>query len=167
MKAAGFDYIIIETVGVGQSEVEIGGLADVTAVVLVPEGGDIIQTMKAGLMEIADIFVVNKSDRPDAETYVNNLKMMLAPAFKTGNKIPIVKTIASEKKGIDELKKEIVKFTKKESDEKKHTLLAEKAWHLIQNKRVKDISKLQLKEEIERREKVAGFNLYKYIRQYY
>ena len=167
MKAAGFDYIIIETVGVGQSEVEIAGLADVTAVVLVPEGGDIIQTMKAGLMEIADIFVVNKSDRPDAETYVNNLKMMLAPAFKTGNKIPIVKTIASEKKGIEELKKEIVKFTKKESDEKKHILLAEKAWHLIQNKRVKDISKLQLKEEIEQREKVAGFNLYKYIRQYF
>ena len=167
MEAAGFDYIIIETVGVGQSEVEIAGLADVTAVVLVPEGGDIIQTMKAGLMEIADIFVVNKSDRPDAETYVNNLKMMMAPAFKTGNKIPIVKTIASEKKGIEELKKEIVKFTKKESDEKKHTLLAEKAWHLIQNKRVKDISKLQLKEEIEQREKVAGFNLYKYIRQYF
>ena len=64
MKVAGYNYIIIETVGVGQSEVEIAGLADVTVVVLVPEGGDVIQTMKAGLMEIADIFVVNKSDRP-------------------------------------------------------------------------------------------------------
>ena len=81
MKAAGFDYIIIETVGVGQSEVDIAALADVTIVVLVPEGGDEIQTMKAGIMEIADIFVVNKSDRPDADTFVNNLKMMLAPAF--------------------------------------------------------------------------------------
>ena len=168
MKAAGFDYIIIETVGVGQSEVEIAGLADVTAVVLVPEGGDVIQTMKAGLMEIADIFVVNKSDRPDAETFVNNLKMMLAPAFKSGNKIPIVKTIASEKKGIEELKEEIMKFTKKESDEKKYIMLAEKAWYLIQNKRMKDVNKLQLKEEIEQSEKSnLGFNIYQYIRQYF
>lgn len=168
MKAAGFDYIIIETVGVGQSEVEIAGLADVTAVVLVPEGGDVIQTMKAGLMEIADIFVVNKSDRPDAETFVNNLKMMLAPTFKTGNKIPIVKTIASEKKGIEELKEEIMKFTKKESDEKKYIMLAEKAWYLIQNKRMKDVNKLQLKEEIEQSEKSnSGFNIYQYIRQYF
>ena len=165
MKAAGFDYIIIETVGVGQSEVEIAGLADVTAVVLVPEGGDVIQTMKAGLMEIADIFVVNKSDRPDAETFVNNLKMMLAPAFKSGNKIPIVKTIASEKKGIEELKEEIMKFTKKESDEKKYIMLAEKAWYLIQNKRMKDVNKLQLKEEIEQRIKSdLQFNLYSFIK---
>ena len=165
MKAAGFDYIIIETVGVGQSEVEIAGLADVTTVVLVPEGGDVIQTMKAGLMEIADIFVVNKSDRPDAETFVNNLKMMLAPAFKSGNKIPIVKTIASEKKGIEELKEEIMKFTKKESDEKKYIMLAEKAWYLIQNKRMKDVNKLQLKEEIQQRIKVdLQFNLYSFIK---
>ncbi len=166
MKAASFDFIIIETVGVGQSEVEIAGLADVTAVVLVPEGGDVIQTMKAGLMEIADIFVVNKSDRPDAETFVNNLKMMLAPAFKSGKLIPIVKTIASEKKGIEELKEEIMKHNEKEIDEKKYMLLTEKAWHLIQNKRMKDVSKLQLKEEIEQSEKVAGFNLYKHIKQY-
>src|ERR1035437_1055233 len=79
MKAAGFDYIIIETVGVGQSEVEIAGLADTTIVVLVPEAGDEIQTMKAGLMEIADIFVVNKSDRPDADLFVKNLHSMLRP----------------------------------------------------------------------------------------
>ena len=77
------------------------------------------------------------------------------------------KNIVNKIKRINEVKKEIVQFTKKESEEKKHTLLAEEAWHLIQNKRVKDISKLQLKEEIEQREKVAGFNLYKYIRQYY
>jgi LAO/AO transport system kinase len=65
MKAAAFDLIIVETVGVGQSEVEIAGLADVTVVVVVPEAGDEVQTMKAGLMEIADIFVVNKADRPE------------------------------------------------------------------------------------------------------
>ncbi|HCT23278.1 MAG TPA: methylmalonyl Co-A mutase-associated GTPase MeaB, partial [Chitinophagaceae bacterium] len=61
MKAAGFDHIIVETVGVGQSEIEIAGLADTTVVVVVPEAGDEVQTMKAGLMEIADIFVVNKA----------------------------------------------------------------------------------------------------------
>jgi LAO/AO transport system kinase len=64
MNAFGFDYIIVETVGVGQSEVEIAGLADTTVIVLVPEAGDEVQTMKAGLMEIGDIFVVNKADRP-------------------------------------------------------------------------------------------------------
>src|SRR5688572_3925258 len=78
MKAFPFDHIIIETVGVGQSEIEIAGLADVTVVVLVPEAGDEVQTMKAGLMEIADLFVVNKADRPDADMFVKNLRQMLA-----------------------------------------------------------------------------------------
>lgn len=67
VKEAGFDLIIIETVGVGQSEVEIAGIADCTVVTLVPEAGDMIQTMKAGLLEIADLFVVNKADRPEAD----------------------------------------------------------------------------------------------------
>src|SRR5436189_133166 len=93
LKAAPFDHIIIETVGVGQSEVEIAGLADVTVVVMVPEGGDEIQTMKAGLMEIADVFVVNKADRPDADLFVKNLMQMLAPTFsKHYNEVPVVKT---------------------------------------------------------------------------
>ena len=82
-KAAGFDYVIVETVGVGQSEIEIAGLADVTVVVLVPEAGDEVQTMKAGLMEIADVFAVNKADRPEADLFVRNLRLMLAPAFAT------------------------------------------------------------------------------------
>src|SRR5215831_4748647 len=108
LKAFQFDYIIVETVGVGQSEVEIAGLADTTIVVVVPEGGDEVQTMKAGLMEIADIFVVNKSDRPDADQFVKNLRQLLAPAYsRQTHEIPIIKTIASEKKGIDELAKAI------------------------------------------------------------
>ncbi len=167
MKAAGFDYIIIETVGIGQSEVEIAGHADVTVVVLVPEGGDVIQTMKAGLMEIADIFVVNKSDRPDAETFINNLKLMLAPAFNSNNKIEIIKTIASEKSGIKELKKAILECKEKTTSEKKYSMLAEKAWLLIQNKRMKNINKLDLKEEIEQISNADGsFNLYRYIHKY-
>ena len=147
MKAAGFDYIIIETVGVGQSEVEIAGLADVTVVVLVPEGGDVIQTMKAGLMEIADIFVVNKSDRPDADTYTNNLKMMLAPVFNSKQQVPIVKTIASEKKGVEELKEKIFAHNFSD-DEKKLHLLAEKAFQLIQHKKMKSISKEELYQQL-------------------
>src|SRR6185369_14615544 len=108
LKTFGFDHIIVETVGVGQSEIEIAGLADVTVVVLVPEAGDEVQTMKAGLMEIADIFVVNKTDRPDADLFVKNLRMMLAPAFHSQKEeIPIIKTVATEKKGIDELMKAI------------------------------------------------------------
>src|SRR5688572_4357019 len=104
MKAFPFDHIIVETVGVGQSEIEIAGLADSTVVVMVPEAGDEVQTMKAGLMEIADIFVVNKADRPDADIFVKNLRQMLAPAFRTHyHEVPVIKTVASKKEGIEEL----------------------------------------------------------------
>jgi len=75
--AFGFDRILIETVGVGQSELDIVRLADTTVVVLVPESGDSIQTMKAGLMEIADLFIVNKSDRPGADRLRHELEVML------------------------------------------------------------------------------------------
>jgi LAO/AO transport system kinase len=163
MKSAGFDYIIIETVGVGQSEVEIAGIADITIVVLVPEGGDVIQTMKAGLMEIADIFVVNKSDRPDADLFVNNLKMMLAPAFSGEKKIPIIKTIASEKTGIIELKEAILKYKDKETGEKNYNMLAEKAWQLIQKKRMKDISRKDLQQKIKKLYEANKFNLYHFV----
>src|SRR4026209_2654375 len=108
MNAANFDQVIVETVGVGQSEVEITGLADITIVVVVPEAGDEIQTMKAGLMEIADIFVVNKADRPDADQFVKNLRLMLAPAYHNRyDEVPVIKTIASQNEGVNDLMKEI------------------------------------------------------------
>lgn len=111
LKFAPYDYIILETVGVGQSEIEIAGLADVTIVTVVPEAGDEIQTMKAGLMEIADIFVVNKADRPGADQYVKNLRSMMAPAFSIRqNEIDIIKTIALQNKGITELFQAIKKY---------------------------------------------------------
>lgn len=160
LKTAPFDYIIVETVGVGQSEIEIAGLADVTIVVVVPEAGDEIQTMKAGLMEIADVFVVNKADRPEAETFVKNLKQMLAPAFSSKQKeIEIVKTVAVQKQGIQEL---VTIIQKNEfcNNDKKNWLLAEKAYQLIQQKRMKDISKQQLKDELE---KLSQKNLYQFI----
>lgn len=178
MKSATFDFIIVETVGVGQSEIEIAGLADLTIVVLVPEAGDEVQTMKAGLMEIADMFVVNKADRPDANAFVNNLKMMLAPAFHHQKKeIKIIKTVATKKEGIENIIEEINKTqTSKypktkdqgsmQKNNKRSWLLTEKAFQLIQQSRMKDISKLALKNEIEIAETNKDFNLYQYIKKY-
>jgi len=165
IKAANYDYIIIETVGVGQSEIEIAGLADATIVVLVPESGDEIQTMKAGLMEIADIFVVNKSDRPGADSFVNNLRLMLAPAFQHKKfVIPIVKTSASNKEGIDELKAKIMICLQQEQQERKLFLAAEKAYQLIRANRMKDIDKSDLKDKIA--ELGNEFNLYAFVKSF-
>jgi LAO/AO transport system kinase len=163
MKAAGFDYILIETVGVGQSEVEIVGLADITIVVLVPEAGDEIQVMKAGIMEIADIFVVNKADRPDADIYIKNLHSLLAPSSKNKER-SVVKTIATQKQGIDELLRQILQYSVSQSSEKKSQLLADKAWHLIQNKKMKNVNKEELLEKIKSRS--PEFNLYSFINNY-
>jgi LAO/AO transport system kinase len=165
IKAAGYDHIIIETVGVGQSEIEIAGLADTTVVVVVPEAGDEVQTMKAGLMEIADIFVVNKSDRPDADMFVKNLRLMLAPAFHQHQfKIEVIKTIASTGEGVVELQEAIKKHQERGlQNEKKTWLLAERAYHLIQQKRMKDIDRHQLESAIK---KMAHPNLYNFIKQY-
>lgn len=167
LKAAGFDYIIIETVGVGQSEVEIAGLADVTVVVVVPEAGDEVQTMKAGLMEIADVFVVNKADRPEADLFVKNLRLMLAPSFSNhAMPVPVIKTIAAQKKGIKELLELVKNIQQHTTHNKRHFwLIAAKAFHLIEQKRMKDISKEELKNKIEA--EGNSFNLYRFIKNYY
>lgn len=166
LKAAPFDFIILETVGVGQSEVEIAGLADVTVVVVVPEAGDEVQTMKAGLMEIADIFVVNKADRPDADLFVKNLRLMLAPSFSNHTlPVAVIKTIASQKKGIQELFDAIKNTQHQTLNTKRNFLLAEKAFHLIEQKKMAAISKADLKIEIEK--EGADFNLYQFIKKFY
>ncbi|HQW82941.1 MAG TPA: methylmalonyl Co-A mutase-associated GTPase MeaB [Ferruginibacter sp.] len=167
IKIACFDFVIIETVGVGQSEVEIAGLADITAVVVVPEAGDEVQTMKAGLMEIADVFVVNKADRPDADLFVKNLKLMLAPAYhKKSIPIAVIKTVASQKKGIADLLKAITDLLLIENENTKRSwLLAEKAFHLLQQKKMKTIDKRILKEKIEDAGK--DLNLYTFIKEFY
>lgn len=165
LKACQFDHIIVETVGVGQSEVEIAGLADVTVVVVVPEAGDEIQTMKAGLMEIADLFVVNKADRPDADMFVRNLRLMLAPSFsKKEEEVPVVKTVAARKEGIKELAVLIEQqLGKAGTNEKSSWLMAEKAFYLIGQKRMKNVDKHRLKEEIELALMQGNFNLYQFI----
>jgi LAO/AO transport system kinase len=165
MKAFSFDHIIIETVGVGQSEIEIAGLADTTVVVVVPEAGDEVQTMKAGLMEIADVFVVNKADRPDADLFVKNLRQMFAPAFSTHyNEVPVVKTVATQKEGVRELLDIILhQLQKSHLSDKRFWLLAEKAYYLIQQKRMKGIDKATMKKEIEALYPKGNFNLYQFI----
>jgi LAO/AO transport system kinase len=168
MKTSPLDKIIIETVGVGQTETEVAALADTTVVVFVPEGGDEIQTMKAGLMEIADVFVVNKSDRPGADKFVKDLRMMLAPAFQLKQtEIPIIKTVATEKKGISDLIQKIDWHEGlNELNDKKIKLLTEKAYRLIEQKRMHDINKTLLAEEINKNYKNPEFNLYRFIEQY-
>lgn len=103
LDAAGFQRILIETVGVGQSELEVAQTADSTAVVLVPESGDAVQAMKAGLMEIADVFVINKADREGAERASFAIRSALELRAHTEWKIPVHLTIASQNGGVSEL----------------------------------------------------------------
>jgi LAO/AO transport system kinase len=105
LDAAGFELIIIETVGVGQAEVAIASLADSVVVLLAPGMGDAIQAAKAGILEVADLFVVNKADKPDAQQVVRDLRNMIALADRTEGdwKPPIVTTVAVKSEGIQEL----------------------------------------------------------------
>jgi LAO/AO transport system kinase len=105
LDAAGFDVIMVETVGVGQAEVEIASLADTTLVIVAPGMGDSVQAAKAGILEIADVFVVNKSDRPGAQEAIRDLRTMLAMAsYDEGAwKPPIVSASARSGEGIDDL----------------------------------------------------------------
>ncbi len=103
LKAAGKDVVIVETVGVGQSELDIMRLADTVVVVLVPEAGDTVQAMKAGLLEIADIFVVNKADRDGAQRIKTELEQMLHLRPPDGWEVPVLMTVATAGQGIGEV----------------------------------------------------------------
>ena len=109
LDAAGCDIVLIETVGVGQSEVEIAGLADTTLVLLAPGMGDGIQAAKAGILEIGDVYVINKADRDGADALRRELRTMLALAERAEGdwKPPIIKTVASKNDGLDEVVTEI------------------------------------------------------------
>ena len=111
LDASGRDVILIETVGVGQDEVDIVRLADITVVILVPGMGDDVQTIKAGIMEIADIFVINKSDREGAERVEREIRALQSLAVRhDGWTPPIVKTVASEGKGVQELAAAVAEY---------------------------------------------------------
>ncbi|MGI8894005.1 MAG: ArgK/MeaB family GTPase, partial [Bacteroidia bacterium] len=168
LKSASFDYIIVESVGVGQSEVEIAGLADTTVVVLVPESGDEIQAFKSGVMEIADIFVVNKADRDGADTLVSNLKKMLTHRPDHDAELPVIKAVAITGDGIKELFDHIKVHQSpgKHKSKRKNLLLVEKAYQLIQKNRMKDVDKRDLQQEIIKEKESGAFNLYRYIQKY-
>ncbi|MCP5468176.1 MAG: methylmalonyl Co-A mutase-associated GTPase MeaB [Deltaproteobacteria bacterium] len=112
MESFGFDWVILETVGVGQSECEIVSLAETTLVVLTPESGDTVQSLKAGLMEMADIFVINKADRPEAPKRVAQIRTMLDLGQKLSWSPPITLTQAHQGEGIAELLRLIQKHQK-------------------------------------------------------
>jgi LAO/AO transport system kinase len=160
MQAAGFDHIIIETVGTGQNEVEIAGIADVTVVVLIPDSGDDIQTLKSGLMEIADIFVVNKSDRENAAGFTKNLHAALS---FYANDIPVIQTVAVTKTGVDSLSSSIEKKLQTISNDKRASLLAQRAFYMIREMRMKDISKEQLTHEIMQASEKKEFSFFKFV----
>jgi LAO/AO transport system kinase len=114
LDAAGCDIVLVETVGVGQSEVEIAGLADTSIVLLAPGMGDGIQAAKAGILEIGDIFVVNKADREGADATVRDIRHMISLGDRTEPGLwrpPVVKTVAQQAQGIDEVIESIEKHT--------------------------------------------------------
>jgi LAO/AO transport system kinase len=159
LRASNFDLIIIETVGVGQSEVEIAGLADRTAVVLVPESGDEIQNIKSGLMEIAQAFIVNKADRDGAATFANNLKKLVNEQHQH---LPVFKTVADKGEGVEELCNWILSPLSTVND-KKRFLLAEKAFRLIQHHRMKDVDKTELHQKLDEALLKSDFNIYQFV----
>lgn len=169
LKHSNFDYILVETVGVGQSEVEIAGLADCTIVALVPEAGDEVQTIKAGIMEIADIFVVNKADRDQAESLFRNLKILVHEKASDKGEIQVIKTIATQEKGIEELSASVASFLTSGNNnaDKKIQLLTERSWQLIQAYKMKDISKNELNKKLNQLFLKDDFNLYTFLKKEY
>ena len=168
LKQARFDHIIVETVGVGQSEIEIAGIADTTVVVTVPESGDEVQTLKSGIMEIADIFVVNKSDREGADAFANHLKKLAHYRMGDGAwEAPVVKTVAMEGTGIQALSEAIISHQAQGiSNQRKLHLLAEKAYRLIQRNRMQDISLSDLRNQIAENQTTEEFNLYRFTKKF-
>lgn len=166
---APFDFIIVETVGVGQSEVEIAGLAACTVVALVPEAGDEVQTLKAGIMEIANIFAVNKSDREEADILWRNLRTLVHQKANGSTEIPVIKTIATKQEGVRELADAIEKFLVEESRDaqKRLQLITEKAWQLIQAGKMKGITKQDISASLAQKTESPEFNLYNFIKTNY
>jgi LAO/AO transport system kinase len=146
LDAAGYDIIIFETVGVGQSELDIAQAADSTVVVLVPESGDAVQAMKAGLMEIADLFVMNKSDRPGSQQAIASLQtiLMMREHNEKSWMINIIKTIAVQNEGIEEIANEIERHTEYLTS---NNLLQKKREQKTKN-RIKDIVEDKIRAEL-------------------
>lgn len=163
MKSFAFDYIFVETVGVGQSEVEIAGLADATVLVLVPEAGDSVQAMKAGIMEIADVFVINKADRPDAELFYNNLSQQLH--INNRPDTPIVKTVAVQSIGIEELFSTLqTTIANKAKSPLRLQLVTDKVYRILQEEKMKGFDKLNLKNAVASAIEERSFSIFRFAK---
>ena len=153
MEASGKDIILVETVGVGQDEVEVVKYADLILVVLIPGAGDEIQVFKAGLMEIADIFVLNKADSPEAHKTEKQLRAMLDMGFKDSVAPSVIKTVATEGKGLSSLFKEIERvLSARDKDLKasrKKRLITWMLKDIISDKLYKAVSDKMLDSELE------------------
>ncbi len=169
LKHAPYDYVLIETVGVGQSEVEIAGIADTTIVVSVPESGDEIQTLKSGIMEIADIFVVNKSDRDGAESFASHLRKLSHNRAKSDWENPVILTQATHELGIEGLSDAIHAHENFNKSKDRHLqLFAEKAYAMIQDYRMRDIALSSIKEDVKLAlEADPELNLFSFIEPYF
>lgn len=167
LQSAGFDIILLETVGVGQSEVEVAALADTTLVVLVPEAGDDIQMMKSGLMEVADIFVVNKSDRPDAKAFATHIQQMLIENHAT-EKASVVQTIASQKEGIKELMQAIGQHQSSANHlASKKRMMLSKAMQLIVANKMQQLDTVSIEEALNKAMQSNSFNIFEFSKQYF
>jgi len=163
VKAAPFDFVIVETVGIGQSEVEVAALADCTVLALVPEAGDVVQTMKAGVMEIADVFVINKADRDGSEALYKTLQRLV---HEHAARTPVLKTNATTGEGVAGLATAIEQELKQaDLSEKKIWLLTEKCWRLMQEERMKGLDKGIVAQQLARAVQQPGFNLYRFAHQ--
>lgn len=167
MKEAGFDLVLVETVGVGQSEVEIAGLADCTVVALVPEAGDAVQTMKAGLMEIADVFVVNKADRDGADAMVQTLKILAHERSHGKEETPVISTSATNSVGLAELAAAIQHSLKTAgmNEARRHRLLTEKAIQLVRLARMQDVRRIDVEKMLKAALASPQFNLYRFAQE--
>ncbi len=144
LEASGKDIVLVETVGVGQDEVEVVKFADIILVVLIPGVGDEIQAFKAGLMEIADIFVINKADSPEADKTEKQIRAMLELGLKDKPIPPVVKTVATDGKGIQTLSEEIERVLSARDHElqasRKKKLISWMLKDIISNKLYRDVS---------------------------
>lgn len=158
LEAAGKDFILVETVGVGQDEVEVVKLADIILVVLIPGAGDEIQVFKAGIMEIADIFILNKADSSLADRTERQLKAMLDLGLVGKTPPPVIKTVATEGKGVNKLVNELDRLVKDRSQELRDArkkrlipwmlmdIISEKIYHSV----TQDIKASEFEDFIER-----------------
>jgi LAO/AO transport system kinase len=168
LQSVGFDQIIVETVGVGQSEVEVASLADTTVVVLVPEAGDEVQMMKSGLMEVADVFVVNKSDRPDAQTFTNHIRQMMMENGVSEDLVKVVATVASQGVGITDLIQAIDAHQIANNVLGNHKkIIFTKAIQLIVAHKMQQVDLKKLEQDIEDAMINEGFNIFSFTQNYF